>query len=52
MFKKRLTTDEQNEREYLQSLSEKELLIEILLQLNELNRQSRKIKRNQILWGN
>ena len=39
-------------REYakqeLMALSEKELLVEILLELKELNEQSEKIKRNQL----
>ena len=42
-------------REYakqeLMALSEKELLVEILLELKELNEQSEKIKRNQIIWS-
>ena len=39
-------------RRELMGLNEKELLIEILLELKELNKQSGKIKRNQMLWGN
>ena len=43
-------------REYakqeLMALSEKELLVEILLELKELNEQSEKIKRNQVIWSN
>ena len=42
-------------REYvkqeLMALSEKELLVEILLELKELNEQSEKIKRNQVIWS-
>ena len=42
-------------REYakqeLMALSEKELLVEILLELKELNEQSEKIKRNRVIWS-
>ena len=39
------------ERQKLMALSEKELLVEILLELKELNEQSEKIKRNQVIWS-
>ena len=39
------------EKQKLMTLSEKELLVEILLELEELNEQSEKIKRNQVIWS-
>ena len=39
------------EKQKLMPLSEKELLVEILLELKELNKQSEKIKRNQVIWS-
>ncbi|MCI5753213.1 MAG: hypothetical protein MR033_01065 [Clostridiales bacterium] len=39
------------EKQRLITLSEKELLVEILIELKELNEQSEKIKRNQVIWG-
>ena len=39
------------EKQQLMALSEKELLVEILLELKELNEQSEKIKRNQVIWS-
>ena len=39
------------EKQHLMDLSEKELLVEILLELKELNEQSEKIKRNQVIWS-
>ena len=39
------------EKQKLMTLSEKELLVEILLELKELNKQSEKIKRNQVIWS-
>ena len=39
------------EKQKLMTLSEKELLVEILLELKELNEQSEKIKRNQVIWS-
>lgn len=38
------------EKQRLMALSEKELLIEILLDLEELNEQSKIIKRNQVVF--
>ena len=32
-------------------MSEKELMIEILLELKKLNKQSKKIARNQVVWS-
>ena len=35
----------------LSNLSEKELLIEILIELKELNNQGKRIARNQVIWS-
>ena len=35
----------------LSTLSEKELLIEILLELKELNNQGKRIASNQVIWS-
>lgn len=35
----------------LSNFSEKELLIEILLELKELNNQGERIARNQVIWS-
>ena len=40
------------EKQKLMTLSEKELLVEILLELKELNEQSEKIKLNQVIYSN
>ena len=39
-------------KEELMKLSEKELLVEILLELKELNLQSEQIQLNQVIWSN
>lgn len=39
------------EKQKLMTLSEKELLVEILLELKKLNEQSEKIERNQVIWS-
>jgi len=39
------------EKQKLATLSEKELLIEILLELKELNNQGKRIARNQVIWS-
>ena len=41
----------QEEKQKLSTLSEKELLIEILLELKELNNQGKRIARNQVIWS-
>lgn len=41
----------EEERQCLMELSEKELLVEILLELKELNRQSQDIRRRQVIWS-
>ena len=38
-------------RQELMSCSEKELLVEILLELRKLNKQSERIRRNQVIWS-
>ena len=39
------------EKQRLMCLSEKELMVEVILELRELNRQGRKISRNQVIWS-
>lgn len=39
------------EKQKLAALSERELLIEILLELKELNNQGKRIARNQVIWS-
>ena len=39
------------EKQKLSTFSEKELLIEILLELKELNNQGKRIARNQVIWS-
>ena len=41
----------QREKERLMSLSEKELMIEVILKLNELSDKCDDIKRDIIVWG-
>ena len=41
----------ESERQELLSLTEKELLVEILLELRKLNAQGKKIEQNQVIWG-
>ena len=38
-------------KQTLMIMSEKELMIEILLELKKLNKQSKKIARNQVVWS-
>lgn len=38
-------------KQKLSTFSEKELLIEILLELKELNNQGKRIARNQVIWS-
>lgn len=40
-----------DEKQKFSTLSEKELLIEILLELKELNNQGKRIARNQVIWS-
>ena len=41
----------EEEKQALMTMSEKELMVEILLELKKLNRQSKKIARNQVIWS-
>ena len=41
----------EEEKQALMSMSEKELMVEILLELKKLNKQSKKIARNQVIWS-
>lgn len=40
------------EKQRLMFMSEKELMVEILLELKELNKQSARIRSGQATWGN
>ena len=54
MFKRMINRNkyyDQETRAHLNSLSEKELLVEILLELKELNNQDKRIARNQVIWS-
>ena len=55
MFKKilnRNTVSEQDVRESLNLLSEKELLIEVLIELKKLNSKCDDIARKIVIWSN
>lgn len=41
----------EHERQRLMQLSEKELMVEIALLLEDISRKSDSIQRNQIIWG-
>ena len=41
----------EEEKQALMGMSEKELMVEILLELKKLNKQSKKIARNQVIWS-
>ena len=45
------TKHREEEKQTLMMMSEKELMIEILLELKKLNKQSKKIARNQVVWS-
>ena len=54
MFKKisnRNTVNEQEVREYLNSLSEKELIIEVLIELKKINNKCDDIARKIVIWS-
>ena len=54
MFKKSLNrniVNEQEVREYLNSLSEKELIIEMLIELKKLNSKCDDIARKIVIWS-
>ncbi len=41
----------EEEKQALMTMREKELMVEILLELKKLNKQSKKIARNQVIWS-
>ena len=45
------TKHREEEKQTLMMMSEKELMIEFLLELKKLNKQSKKIARNQVVWS-
>ena len=45
------TKHREEEKQTLMIMSEKELMIEILPELKKLNKQSKKIARNQVVWS-
>ena len=45
------TKHREEEKQTIMIMSEKELMIEILLELKKLNKQSKKIARNQVVWS-
>ncbi len=45
------TKQREEEKQALMMMSEKELMVEILLELKKLNKQSKKIARNQVIWS-
>lgn len=55
MFKRLMninTVNEQEIRVYLNSLSEKELIIEVLIELKKLNNKCDDIARKIVIWSN
>ncbi len=55
MFKKifkRVTLNEEDERNRLSNLSEKELLIEIVLELKKIDNKCDDIARKIVIWSN
>ena len=55
MFKRLMninTVNEQEIRVYLNSLSEKELIIEVLIELKKLNNKCDDIARKFVIWSN
>ena len=55
MFKRlvnKITVNEQEMRENLNSRSEKELLIEVLIELKKLNNKCDDIARKIVIWSN
>ena len=51
-FSRQAPIDENAERERLSRLSEKELLIELILQLEKVNRKCDDISRKIVIWSN
>lgn len=55
MFKKildRNTTNTQQERERLMKLSEKELIVEMIIELKKINEKCDDIARKIVIWSN
>ena len=50
-FNRQAPIDENGERERLLQLSEKELLIELILQLEKVNRKCDDISRKIVIWS-
>lgn len=51
-FNRQAPIDENAERERLLHLSEKELLVELILQLEKVNRKCDDIRRKIVIWSN
>ena len=51
-FNRQAPIDENAERERLLRLSEKELLVELMLQLEKVNRKCDDIRRKIVIWSN
>ena len=51
-FNRQAPLNEESERERLSRLSEKELLIELILQLEKVNRKCDDISRKIVIWSN
>jgi len=51
-FNRQAPIDENAERERLLQLSEKELLVELTLQLEKVNRKCDDIRRKIVIWSN
>ena len=51
-FDRQAPLNEEAERERLSRLSEKELLIELILQLEKVNRKCDDISRKIVIWSN
>ena len=51
-FNRQAPIDENGDRERLLQLSEKELLIELILQLEKVNRKCDDISRKIVIWSN
>ena len=52
LFNRQAPIDENAERERLLRLSEKELLVELILQLEKVNRKCDDIRRKIVIWSN
>jgi hypothetical protein len=51
-FNRQAPLNEESERERLSHMSEKELLIELILQLEKVNRKCDDISRKIVIWSN